>query len=138
VGAPFPRKASGSIPHRISTWMAFDVTDYSLQACLDARYLGRPLGKKGGTPEEQGDHFFSCGELELAADAYAACSSPTDRVRAKLGWCLAALDRFDEAEGLLTPETVRLKFVGTGDARIGYCGRLEPFKVAWRLRIERR
>lgn len=81
------------------------MTDYSLQACLDARYHRRPLGDKGGTPEEQGDHFFSCGEFEAAAEAYAACSPPTDRVRAKRGWCLAALDRFEEAEDLLTPET---------------------------------
>ncbi|WP_139202409.1 tetratricopeptide repeat protein [Frateuria terrea] len=63
------------------------------------------MGEKSGTPEEQGDHYFSRGEFEAAAEAYAACSPCTDHVRAKRGWCLAALDQFDEAEGLLTPET---------------------------------
>jgi tetratricopeptide (TPR) repeat protein len=86
-------------------WIAFDMMDYSLKACLDAWHHRRSLGEKIGTPEEQGDHYFTHGEFEAAADTYAGCATSTDQVRAKRGWCLAALERFGEAEGLLTPET---------------------------------
>jgi hypothetical protein len=80
------------------------VTENSLEACIRA-WRHRHALDNGLSAEHLGDGHFTRGEFEAAAVAYATCEPETDQIRAKRGWCLAVLDRFDEAEQLLTPAT---------------------------------
>lgn len=76
----------------------------SLEACIEAWRSRRPL-KINGNDEDLADRQFALGAFKAAAEGYAACTSQTDQVKAKRGWCLAALEQFDEAEQFLTPTT---------------------------------
>jgi hypothetical protein len=80
------------------------VAGHSLETCIRAWRHGDPL-TNGHDDESLADKQFALGEFKAAADAYAACASQTDQVRAKRGWCLAALEQFEEAEQFLTPMT---------------------------------
>jgi tetratricopeptide (TPR) repeat protein len=76
---------------------------HSLEACIQAWRDRRPH-PSAAAGVELADYLFSCGDFDGAIAAYANCEPITERIRAKRGWCLAVLDRCDEAANFLTPE----------------------------------
>jgi len=76
-------------------------TSRPLEACIRA-WRTRRYYPIEGVSEDIGDAHLSRGDFQAAIDAYAAIDSKDDRVNAKLGFCLAFLERFDEAGTLLT------------------------------------
>lgn len=80
-----------------------DSSGHSLEACIRAWRGRRPYpGAKEG--EALADYHFSHGDFDAAVAGYATCEPSTEQIRAKRGWCLAMLDRCEEAQNFLTPE----------------------------------
>lgn len=74
----------------------------SLEECLAARRSASPLVSVPASGEAAADALFITGALADAVDAYAVCLPRTPALDVKHGYCLVAVDRFEEALGLLT------------------------------------
>ena len=85
------------------------MTTLTLEQCLAVRRetapssVSEPSGEASG--EALADALFIAGAYAEAVDAYAECLPRTSTLDAKHGYCLAAVDRFDEAATLLTEDT---------------------------------
>lgn len=82
--------------------LLFVMTTLTLEECLAARRLSRPLMPVPSSGEEAGDALFQAGAHAEALDAYAACTVRAPQLDAKQGYCLAYLHRFEEAASYLT------------------------------------
>ena len=74
----------------------------TLEVCIRAWRVRRPF-PSDVSGEDLADYHFSRGEFRAAVDIYATLA-PTARIDAKRGWCLAILDRCEEAAQFLTKD----------------------------------
>src|SRR3954463_2127817 len=78
-------------------------TARSLEACIRAWRTNLTTSNETSN-EDVADSHFARGEFYAALNSYAAVETPSERVKAKRGWCLAIVDRCDEAAQFLTTD----------------------------------
>lgn len=94
----------------------------SLDECIQVWRgdISQPPEAADASPELKGDGLFGQGKFEEALAQYECVAEPSPRLNAKQGWCLAVLDRCDEAAKKITAENA-----GSGSAALAMLAFIE-------------